>query len=136
MKVVLTTILSEIANRSISFLIGKWSEQKLPTNEDQMIHNLQQLLCRVNVIVEEAEARKITNQAMVHQLNMLRKEMYRGQFTMDNLRRKADEEFKTKDHDVSHPFALSKFNPAKRLFFSTGVTIHMGRKNCSKCSTI
>jgi hypothetical protein len=55
---------------------------------------------------------------------------------MDNLRRKADEEFKTKDHDVSHPFALSKFNPAKRLFFSTGVTIHMGRKNCSKCSTI
>jgi len=53
---------------------------------------------------------------------MLRKEMYRGYFTMDNIRRKADEEYKTTDHDVSHPFALSKFNPAKGLFFSTGVT--------------
>ena len=122
MEAVLTTIFGEIANRSISFLLGKWSKQKLPTNEDQMIHNLQQLLRRVNVIIEEAEARKITNQAMVHQLNMLRKEMYRGYFTVDNIRRKADEEYKTTGHDVSHPFALSKFNPAKRLFFSTGVT--------------
>ena len=122
MEAVLTAILGEIANRSISFLIVKWLKQKLPTNEDQMIHNLQQLLRRVNVIIEEAEVRKITNQAMVHQLNMLRKEMYRGYFTMDNIRRKADEEYKTTDHDVSHPFALSKFNPAKGLFFSTGVT--------------
>jgi hypothetical protein len=87
-----------------------------------MIHDFQRLLRWVNVIIEEAEAGKITNQAMVHQLDMLRKEMYKGYFTMDNLRRKADEEYKTTDHDVSHPFALSKFNPAKRLFFSTGVT--------------
>ncbi|CAL5077968.1 unnamed protein product [Urochloa decumbens] len=118
---VLTAILAEIANRSISFLIGKWSKEKISTNEDQMIHNLQQLLCRVRVIIEEAEARKITNQAMLHQLNILRKEMYRGYFTMDNFRSKDDEEYKSKYHDVSHPFSLSKFNPAKRLFFSTGV---------------
>ncbi|CAL5091784.1 unnamed protein product [Urochloa decumbens] len=123
MEAVLTAILGEIANRSISFLIAKWSERKMPTNEDQMIHNLQHLLRRICAIVEEAEARRITNQAMVHQLNILRKEMYRGHFTIDNLRRKADEEYnKSKDHAVSHPFALSKFNPAKRLFFSTGVT--------------
>ena len=41
--------------------------------------------------------------------------MYRGYFTMDNLRCQGIED---KDHDVSHSFALSKFNPSKRLFFS------------------
>jgi hypothetical protein len=119
--------LGDIANRSISFLIGKGSkEKKMPTNEDQKMQNLQRLLRRLRMVVEEAETWKITNQATVHQLNILRKEMYiRGYVTTDNIRSKACEEYiKSKDHDVSHPFALSKFNPATRLFLSTTGVAH------------
>ncbi|KAL6647736.1 hypothetical protein ACP70R_015173 [Stipagrostis hirtigluma subsp. patula] len=97
-------------------LFDKYSEIGTPTMEDKRLQKLERLLLRIRVIVEEAEGRHITNQAMVHQLNLLRKEMYRGYFTMDNLRCQGIE---AKDHDVSHSFALSKFNPAKRIFAST-----------------
>jgi hypothetical protein len=40
------------------------------------MQNLQRLLRRLRMVVEEAETWKITNQATVHQLNILRKEMY------------------------------------------------------------
>ena len=99
----------------LAFLIGKYSKTTTPTMEEKRLHNLERLLLRVRVVIEEAEARHITNKAMIHQLNLLRKEMYRGYFTMDNLRCQGIED---KDHDVSHSFALSKFNPSKRLFFS------------------
>jgi hypothetical protein len=119
MEVVLTAIMGEIANKSVSFLIDKYSMLDTPTKEDQGIKTLQSMLLRACVIVEEAEGRNITNQAMLHQLNILRKEMYRGYFIMDNFRSQTSEDGKSKDHEVSHPFATSKFNPVKRLFFQT-----------------
>lgn len=73
MEVVFAAIIGEIASRSISFLIEKYSRRTAPSMEDQMLHNLQCLLLRVRVIVEEAEAREIINHAMVHLLNILRK---------------------------------------------------------------
>ncbi|CAL4982356.1 unnamed protein product [Urochloa decumbens] len=99
----------------LGFLVGKYSKTTTPTTEDKRIHNLERLLLRVRVIIEEAERQLITNKAMVHQLNLLRKEMYTGYFIMDNLRCQGIED---KGHDVSHSFSLSKFNPSKRLFFS------------------
>ncbi|XP_012698974.1 putative disease resistance protein RGA1, partial [Setaria italica] len=125
MEVVFTAIMGEIANKSISFLIDKCSNNlDTPTEEDRRIKTLQSLLLRACVIVEEADGRNITNQAMVHQLNILRKEMYRGYFVMDSLiTSQTSEEDKSKDHDVSsNPFAISKFNPVKRLFFHTRST--------------
>ncbi|TVU40185.1 hypothetical protein EJB05_13636, partial [Eragrostis curvula] len=122
MEVVFSAVISEIANRFISFLVEKYSKRIAPAMDDQMQHNLHRVLLRVGVIVEEAEGRIIRNQAMVYQLNILRKEMYRGYYTMDNFRSQANEEDKFKDHDVSQSFALSKFNPAKRLFFFSGHT--------------
>jgi len=98
----------------LAFMIGKHSKTTTTTMEEKRLHNLERLLLRVRVVIEEAEARRITNKAMVHQLNLLRKEMYRGYFTMDNLRCQGIDD---KDHDVSHSFALSKFNPSKRIFF-------------------
>ncbi|KAL6647744.1 hypothetical protein ACP70R_015181 [Stipagrostis hirtigluma subsp. patula] len=118
MEVVFSAVISEIANRFISFLVDKCSKRIAPTMDDQMQDNLHRVLLRVRVIVEEAEGRIITNQAMVYQLNILRKEMYRGYYTMDNFRSQANEEDKVEDHDVSQSFVLSKFNPAKRLFFT------------------
>lgn len=113
-----SAVLSDIVSRSVSFFIDKCSKFIPPCVEGKRINDLQRLLLRIRVIVEEAEGRLITNQAMIHQLNMLRKEMYRGYFTMDSLR--CQHTGINNNHDVSYSFALSKFNPAKRLFLSDG----------------
>lgn len=122
MEVVFAAIIGEIASRSISFLFEKYSMQTAPSMEDQLLHNLQRLLLRVRIIVEEAEASDIINHAMVHLPNILRKEMYRGYFIVDSIRCQASGEEGSKVYNVSHPFAPSKFNSAKRLFFSTSET--------------
>ncbi|KAJ1287525.1 hypothetical protein BS78_02G016900 [Paspalum vaginatum] len=106
-----------------AFLLDNNSKMIAPTMEGKKLHNLERLLLHVHVIVEEAEGRYIMNQAMVHQLNVLRKEMYRGCFIVDNLKRQGTESNNYKGHDVSNSFILSKFNPVKRLFLSD-VDIH------------
>ncbi|CAL5077966.1 unnamed protein product [Urochloa decumbens] len=118
--------MGDITNRVVAFLMAKCSKVfTAPTTEGKGQSDLQQLLLRVRVIIEEAEGRHITNRMIAYQLNMLRKEMYRGYFTLDTLRIHGQEELKAKGRDdVSNSFILSKFNPAKRLFFSTGNT-HM-----------
>ncbi|XP_024314564.1 uncharacterized protein LOC112270731 [Brachypodium distachyon] len=57
---------------------------------EEKLHTLHRLLLRVRIIVEEAEGRCITNQAMICQLNILRKEMYRGYYTLDSFRTQAN----------------------------------------------
>lgn len=116
MEAIVAAIASDITNRSISYVIRKYSEMTGPKEDDLRLKDLQRLLDRVQVIVNEAEARVITNRAMVHLLNIMRKEMYRGYFTMDSLRSQANN--KAKDHDVSHSFAPSHYKPAKRRHFS------------------
>ena len=114
METFLSAILSDLATRSISFLINKCMKQ----TESAMEERLQRLLLRVLIIVEEADERIITNQVMLQQLNILRKEMYRGYFTLDIFRCHGYKGDSTKDHQVSNSFALSKFNPAKRVRLS------------------
>ncbi|PNT71448.1 hypothetical protein BRADI_2g27750v3 [Brachypodium distachyon] len=118
MELVIAAIIGEVANRSISFLFDKYSSPMAPAKEEEKLQILQRLLLRVRVIVEEAERRHIGNRAMVHQLGILRKEMYRGYYILDTFRSQGNGE----DGGVSHSFALSKFNPAKRLFLCIGDT--------------
>ncbi|KAL6647738.1 hypothetical protein ACP70R_015175 [Stipagrostis hirtigluma subsp. patula] len=106
--------------REIASIVDKYTETT-PIMEDKRLHNLERLLLRVSVIVEEADGRHIANKVMIHQLNLLRKEMYRGYFIADSLRSQGIE---AKGSNVSHSFSLSKFNPAKRFFCSTADT-HM-----------
>ncbi|TVU40672.1 hypothetical protein EJB05_14141, partial [Eragrostis curvula] len=94
----------------------KFSKMETLNLENQSLHNLKRLLLRASIIIEEAEGRLITNKGMVHQLNLLRKEMYRGYFIMDYLR---SQEIEVKGHDVSSSFVISKFNYAKRIFYTT-----------------
>jgi hypothetical protein len=84
MEAIVAAIASDITNRSISYVIRKYSEMTGPKEDDLRLKDLQRLLDRVQVIVNEAEARVITNRAMVHLLNIMRKEMYRAYFTMDS----------------------------------------------------
>lgn len=116
MEAIIAAIASDIINRSISYVIRKYSEMTGPKVDDLRLKDLQRLLERVDVIVNEAEGRVITNRAIVHLLNIMRKEMYRGYFTMDSLKSQANN--KAKDHDVSHSFAPSHCKPAKRPHFS------------------
>lgn len=123
MEIGFKAIVETVTSRSISFLIDKCPTITAPTMEDPSIQSLQWLLLRARVIVEEAEGRHITNQAMVQQLNILRKEMYRGHYTLDNFKiQDNNEEKKANDHGVSRSFSLSKFNPLKRLFLSSNNT--------------
>jgi hypothetical protein len=87
MEVILTAILSEVASRSFSFLINKYMSGETRTESvDERLQRLQLLLLRVRVILEEADGRSVTNQAMLQQLNILRKEMYRGYYVLDSFR--------------------------------------------------
>ncbi|TVU40676.1 hypothetical protein EJB05_14145, partial [Eragrostis curvula] len=115
MEVILTAIMGEIVNRSISFCLDKYSKK-----EDTRFNDLERLLRRAHTIINEAEGRLITNRAMVYQLNILRKEMYRGYFTMDRLKKQSND---AKGHDVSHSCPLSNLmNATKRISVLTDDT--------------
>ncbi|BAS99812.1 putative disease resistance protein RGA3 [Oryza sativa Japonica Group] len=117
MEATISVILTELAGRSISFLVSKYLNQQKPApSDDERLENLQRLLLRFRIIVDEAEERCITNQAMLEQLSILRKEMFRGYYTLDTFRCRAHQ---GKDHhgEVSPSFAISKFSHAKRIRF-------------------
>ncbi|KAK1601315.1 hypothetical protein QYE76_000120 [Lolium multiflorum] len=88
MEIFLPAVLGELATRSVSFVINKYS--KLPVQAMEI--NLERILLRAQVIVEEAEGRHITNQGMLRQLRMLRDAMYQGFYVLDTLQYRAFQE--------------------------------------------
>jgi hypothetical protein len=99
----MSSVLSELTSRSISFLMDKCSRQLAsPPTIEETLSNLQRLLLQVHVIGDEADERHISNQAMLRQLNQLRKDMYRGYQTLDTFRCR-----------VSPSFTPSIYRPAK-----------------------
>ncbi|KAM0828975.1 hypothetical protein ACQ4PT_067188 [Festuca glaucescens] len=115
MEIFLPAVLGELATRSVSFVIDKYS--KLPVQAMEI--NLERILLRAQVIVEEAEGRHITNQGIIRQLRMLRDAMYQGFYVLDTLRYRAFEEDGAGDNKVrNYLWALSKFSCAKRLCLS------------------
>ncbi|CAL5089860.1 unnamed protein product [Urochloa decumbens] len=118
MEIAFSAFLGEIAHRSVSFFLEKLFKEAaaLPIHE-----NLRRKLLRIHVIVEEAEGRQIRNQAMLEQLKVIRESMYRGYYMLDTFKCQAYKENSSKaDHRASYSFALSKFNPAKRLQLCKG----------------
>ncbi|CAL5028075.1 unnamed protein product [Urochloa decumbens] len=83
MELFVSAIAGDIINRSISFLINKYS-----TEEDlrEKTERLQDLLLRVHMIIEEAEGRYITNSKMLLQLRMLVEVMYQGYHVLDTVK--------------------------------------------------
>ncbi|XP_066392345.1 uncharacterized protein [Miscanthus floridulus] len=101
-----------------------------------MLQSLQLLLLRVCIILEEADGRSITSQAMLQQLNMLRKEMHRDYYVLDSFRGNQAREDEAKGHNnMSHYFTLSKFSPAKRLFLSATSVAGTGG-TCTPCVSV
>ncbi|WVZ90474.1 hypothetical protein U9M48_036774 [Paspalum notatum var. saurae] len=124
MEIVLSAIFGEITNRSISFLINKFSKVAASDLSLDGDEKLRRTLMRVRIIVEEAEGRHIRNQAMLEQLKVLHGIMYRGFYVLEictfRCRAHSEEDNISDDGDgrgraVSRSFALSRFSPAKRI---------------------
>ncbi|PVH63000.1 hypothetical protein PAHAL_3G450200 [Panicum hallii] len=114
LEIALSAFLGEIAQRSVSFFIRKLSKEATSLPSDETLHRK---LLRICIIVEEAEGRQIRNQAMLEQLKVLRAGMYRGYYALDTFKYQPYKEDEGEDDEVSHyySFAISKFNPAKRI---------------------
>ncbi|KAM0926489.1 hypothetical protein ACQ4PT_003544 [Festuca glaucescens] len=120
MEAIFSATMGELASRSISFLVDRYLKQKVAPGEEESLRGLQRLLLRLRVVVEEADGRLVTNKAMLHQLRILKKEMYRGYYTLDFFSCRAHGEDRTKGREVSNSFAPSMFNPAKRVCICSG----------------
>uniref|UniRef100_A0ACD5TEF9 Uncharacterized protein n=1 Tax=Avena sativa TaxID=4498 RepID=A0ACD5TEF9_AVESA len=113
MEALISAVLGDLVSRAISIMVEKCREQTtMETTAEEDLQRLYQLLLRISAVVEEAEGRCITNRAMIRQVSMMIKHMFRGYYLLDsfNCRKK-----KTDEEEVSHSFAQSKFNPAKRF---------------------
>uniref|UniRef100_A0A8R7P9F5 Rx N-terminal domain-containing protein n=1 Tax=Triticum urartu TaxID=4572 RepID=A0A8R7P9F5_TRIUA len=119
MEVIFSSVMGELASRSVSSLVNRYLKQMAAPTEQERLHSLQRLLLQAHVVVEEADDRLIINQAMLHQISILEKEMYRGYYTL-NIFSCRYGGGRTKDHEVIYAFSPSKFNPAKRVCFCSG----------------
>ncbi|KAG8095367.1 hypothetical protein GUJ93_ZPchr0012g21600 [Zizania palustris] len=108
METFLPAILSDLLGRSISFLVQRCRKQSSARDD---LEKLRLALLRAHVTIEEAEARLITNQAMLRQLDVLREAMYSGYYMLDTLTYRVHAE----ETCSSSPIVPSRFNPAKRL---------------------
>ena len=141
MEMLSNAVLSDVVSRSVSFLLAKKREkQTTAAAQEGLLRRLCHLLLRSGTIVEEAERRHVTSPAMLRQLESLRNETLRGYYVLDAIRcqaapRGADDGRKDEDEDDDeaaavmsrHVFALSTFNPAKRVRVPSGNNPEGGR---------
>ncbi|CAL4957412.1 unnamed protein product [Urochloa decumbens] len=99
MEGLLSAVASDLVGRLVSFLISKFQEQPGSIGDD--VIRLQRSLLRARVVVEEAEARQVTNQAMLQQLNQLRGDMCRGVYMLDAFTRRAVEPTRRRSHTTA-----------------------------------
>nr|BAJ87227.1 predicted protein [Hordeum vulgare subsp. vulgare] len=123
MEMFLPAILSDLLGRSVSFVVQRYLQQG---SAEDGIRQLHLALLRVGVTVEEAEGRRITNQAMLRQLDALREAMYGGHYMLDALTcgrgDVADDDAPAPSGGFSSVLSRLNLNPAKRLClaWSTG----------------
>uniref|UniRef100_A0ACD5VR85 Uncharacterized protein n=1 Tax=Avena sativa TaxID=4498 RepID=A0ACD5VR85_AVESA len=115
MELFLPAILSDLLGRSVSFVVQRYREQCSMEGSVQQLHLA---LLRVSVTVEEAEGRRITNRAMLRQLDALREAMYGGYYVLDALTCGGHHSADAPPRRLSS--ALSRLNSAKRLCFPAG----------------
>ncbi|EMS68600.1 hypothetical protein TRIUR3_15521 [Triticum urartu] len=84
METAISAVAGELVSQFISFLINKYNSLSHARSEEKGVERLQHLLMRAGTIVEEADARYITNSGMMMQLKTLSEAMYRGYCVLDN----------------------------------------------------
>lgn len=84
LEIFLSAILGDLATRSIDFLASRRAKPQAPQDVED---RLQRVLLRAQVIVDEAMGRRrITNQAMLRQLDALADAVHRGHYALDTFR--------------------------------------------------
>lgn len=118
MEAVVSAIASELLNRLISSIIKRHMN---PAGQlENKLERLQHLLLRVHLVVEEAEARYITNSGMLVQLKMFIDGMYRGYYLLDTFKCKRELQMdKSDDSQVNNTVSLSFASPLKRFRITT-----------------
>ncbi|CAO2180417.1 unnamed protein product [Urochloa humidicola] len=113
METLMSAVASDLVGRLVSFLISKF--QELSSADGDVVVRLQRALLRARVVVEEAEARQVTNRTMLLQLNQLRGEMCRGAYLLDALTRRAVEPTRRRSHATaaSRSFQLPRGGGAR-----------------------
>ncbi|TVU40549.1 hypothetical protein EJB05_14016, partial [Eragrostis curvula] len=107
MDIFLSALLAEMTTRSINFFINKISK---PTALD-VENRLHNILLRTQIIVDEAMGRRITNQAMLQQLDMITDAMQRGHYMLDIFMCQSLDDGDIEDQVMGH--SLSKLNSLK-----------------------
>ncbi|CAM0908353.1 unnamed protein product [Alopecurus aequalis] len=91
MEVTMSAVTGELVSRFISFLLNRYRTSfGHAQSEEKMVERLQHLLMRAGTVIEEADARYITNSGMMMQLKTLSEAMYRGHRVHDTLRYRSD----------------------------------------------
>lgn len=121
MEIFISAVLGELTARSLSIFVSNYSKPSALDVED----HLRRVLQRAQVIVDEAMGRKITNRAMIKQLEMLREAIHRGCYTHDTFVYQSQDKEDAKDHIVSQSSSLSKINSIKDLCFFCGPRPHI-----------
>ncbi|KAK8453557.1 hypothetical protein SEVIR_5G303232v4 [Setaria viridis] len=119
MEALVSAVLGDLISRSISFAVDRCCHRRRKGGIEDSPLRLRRVLLRVQAVVEEADRRRVTNQAMLRQLQLMREGVYRGYYLLSAFKSQGAMQGKTQqDREVSHSsssFALSQFNPAKRL---------------------
>ncbi|CAO2166215.1 unnamed protein product [Urochloa humidicola] len=125
METLVSAVLGDLISRSISLAVDscyhRWRKGGGGIDQDAL-QRLRHLLLRVQVVIEEADRRRVTNRSMLRQLQLMREALYRGYYLLSSSKIShgvmRDNNPQDREASSSHPsptFALSQFNPAKRL---------------------
>ncbi|PVH62087.1 hypothetical protein PAHAL_3G202000 [Panicum hallii] len=125
-----SVVVAELVNRCMSFLFAKCENKQATATVQEDLQLLRRLLMRGDTIVEEAERRHVANRDMLRQLSALRDAAYRGYYVLDTVRCRAlprgggggGSHSNEEEEEVNRrrAFALSRFNPAKRVCYPSG----------------
>lgn len=85
MESAIAAVAGELVSRFISFAFNRCCSSSYERSEEKR-ERLRHLLMRSHTVVEEADARHITNSGMLTQLKVLSEAMYQGYHALDTLR--------------------------------------------------
>ncbi|KAL6845062.1 hypothetical protein ACP4OV_024557 [Aristida adscensionis] len=112
MELLVSVVVTDLLGRALSMVIRRcWQ----PRGAEHKLQRLLRVLLQVDAMVEEAEGRHITNQAMLQQLEMLRQGMYSGHYMLDTFRyrgHRGEDEVSNGRHPI---VALSRFRSSRQI---------------------
>ncbi|KAF8678613.1 hypothetical protein HU200_046232 [Digitaria exilis] len=89
METLVSAIVGDLISRSISFVVDRFCDRRRVGGggiDQDSPKRLRRALVRVQAVVEEADRRRVTNQAMLRQLQLMRDALYRGYYLLSAIK--------------------------------------------------